>query len=72
MCTTAVPIVYYDHHTLFTDKHGLILLLQDTSMSLNEVSAAVSVLLGFAPPTSLPDHSSAQVIGLLVLHIGTS
>jgi hypothetical protein len=31
-------------------------------MSLNEVSAAVSVLLGFAPPASLPARSSAQVI----------
>lgn len=34
---------------------------QDTSMSLNEVSATVSVLLGFAPPTSLPASSSAQL-----------
>jgi renin receptor len=31
-------------------------------MSLNEVYATVSVLLGFAPPTSLPALSSSQVI----------
>ncbi|GJN04313.1 hypothetical protein PR202_ga21854 [Eleusine coracana subsp. coracana] len=42
------------------------MLLQDTSMSLNEVSAAVSVLLGFAPPTSLPVHSSAQLNKVLL------
>ncbi|KAL6900630.1 hypothetical protein ACP4OV_005306 [Aristida adscensionis] len=34
---------------------------QDTLMSLNEVSAAVSVLLGFAPSTSLPERSSSQL-----------
>ncbi|KAK3122465.1 hypothetical protein QOZ80_8BG0669940 [Eleusine coracana subsp. coracana] len=39
---------------------------KDTSMSLNEVSAAVSVLLGFAPPTSLPVHSSAQLNKVLL------
>ncbi|TVU04456.1 hypothetical protein EJB05_47566 [Eragrostis curvula] len=39
---------------------------QDTSMSLNEVSAAVSVLLGFAPPTSLPTRSSSQLNKVLL------
>ncbi|KAL6662049.1 hypothetical protein ACP70R_001433 [Stipagrostis hirtigluma subsp. patula] len=39
---------------------------QDTSMSLNEVSAAVSVLLGFAPPTSLPAGSSSQLNKVLL------
>ncbi|XP_066331209.1 uncharacterized protein [Miscanthus floridulus] len=34
---------------------------QDASMSLNEVSAAVSVLLGFAPSTSLPAISSSKL-----------
>ncbi|KAG2580835.1 hypothetical protein PVAP13_6NG366700 [Panicum virgatum] len=39
---------------------------QGTSMSLNEVSAAVSVLLGFAPPTALPVLSSSQLNKLLI------
>lgn len=34
---------------------------QDASMSFNEVSAAVSVLLGFAPSTSLPAISSSKL-----------
>ncbi|XP_062190992.1 uncharacterized protein LOC133894835 isoform X2 [Phragmites australis] len=39
---------------------------QDSSMSLNEVSAVVSVLLGFAPPTSLPTRSSSQLNKVLL------
>ncbi|CAO2169923.1 unnamed protein product [Urochloa humidicola] len=39
---------------------------QETSMSLNEVSAAISVLLGFAPPTSLPALSSSQLNKVLL------
>ncbi|KAJ1269728.1 hypothetical protein BS78_07G233300 [Paspalum vaginatum] len=39
---------------------------QDASMSLDEVSAAVSVLLGFAPPTSLPALSSLQLNKVLL------
>lgn len=39
---------------------------QDTSMSLDEVSAAVSVLLGFAPPTSLPTSSSSKLNKVLL------
>jgi hypothetical protein len=35
---------------------------QGTSMSFNEVSAVVSVLLGFAPPAALAVLSSSQVI----------
>jgi len=35
-------------------------------MSLNEVSAAVSVLLGFAPPAALPVLSSSQLNKLLI------
>ncbi|KAF0900831.1 hypothetical protein E2562_035467 [Oryza meyeriana var. granulata] len=34
---------------------------QATSMSLDEVSATVSVLLGFAPPASLPAQSSSKL-----------
>jgi len=48
--------------SLLANIHGIIVLLQGTSMSLNEVSAAVSVLLGFAPPAALPVLSSSQVI----------
>jgi renin receptor len=40
---------------------NLAMLQQATSMSLDEVSAAVSVLLGFAPPAMLPSQSSAKV-----------
>ncbi|XP_020158291.1 uncharacterized protein [Aegilops tauschii subsp. strangulata] len=39
---------------------------QATSMSLDEVSAAVSVLLGFAPPAMLPAPSSAKLNKLLL------
>ncbi|KAF7103293.1 hypothetical protein CFC21_104296 [Triticum aestivum] len=39
---------------------------QATSMSLDEVSAAVSVLLGFAPPAMLPLPSSAKLNKLLL------
>ncbi|XP_048546794.1 uncharacterized protein LOC125525832 isoform X3 [Triticum urartu] len=39
---------------------------QATSMSLGEVSAAVSVLLGFAPPAILPAPSSAKLNKLLL------
>ncbi|CAO2186527.1 unnamed protein product [Urochloa humidicola] len=39
---------------------------QEASMSLNEVSAAISVLLGFAPPTSLPALSSSQLNKVLL------
>ncbi|TKW11857.1 hypothetical protein SEVIR_6G259900v4 [Setaria viridis] len=39
---------------------------QEASMSLNEVSAAVSVLLGFAPPTALPALSSSQLNKVLL------
>ncbi|XBI00123.1 hypothetical protein VPH35_129277 [Triticum aestivum] len=39
---------------------------QATSMSLDEVSAAVSVLLGFAPPAMLPAPSSAKFNKLLL------
>jgi hypothetical protein len=39
---------------------------QATSMSLDEVSAAVSVLLGFAPPAMLPSHSSAKLNKVLL------
>ncbi|OEL31935.1 hypothetical protein BAE44_0007046 [Dichanthelium oligosanthes] len=39
---------------------------QEASMSLNEVSAIVSVLLGFAPPTSLPALSSSQLNKVLL------
>jgi hypothetical protein len=39
---------------------------QGTSMSFNEVSAAVSVLLGFAPPAALPVLSSSQLNKLLI------
>ncbi|KAG0524008.1 hypothetical protein BDA96_07G172800 [Sorghum bicolor] len=39
---------------------------QDASMSLNEVSAAVSVLLGFAAPTSLPAISSSKLNKVLL------
>ncbi|XP_066352187.1 uncharacterized protein [Miscanthus floridulus] len=39
---------------------------QDASMSLNEVSAAVSVLLGFAPSTSLPAISSSKLNKVLL------
>uniref|UniRef100_A0A0E0LY44 DUF7794 domain-containing protein n=1 Tax=Oryza punctata TaxID=4537 RepID=A0A0E0LY44_ORYPU len=39
---------------------------QATSMSLDEVSAAVSVLLGFAPPPSLPAQSSSKLDKLLL------
>jgi len=35
-------------------------------MSLDEVSAAVSVLLGFAPPAMLPSHSSAKLNKVLL------
>lgn len=39
-----------------------ITLQQAASMSLDQVSAAVSVLLGFAPPPSLPAQSSSKVL----------
>ncbi|XP_015696224.1 uncharacterized protein LOC102714213 [Oryza brachyantha] len=39
---------------------------QATSMSLEEVSAAVSVLLGFAPPPFLPAHSSSKLNQVLL------
>ncbi|CAM0911492.1 unnamed protein product [Alopecurus aequalis] len=39
---------------------------QATSMSLDEVSAAVSVLLGFAPPAMLPSHSFAKLDKVLL------
>ncbi|XP_008670213.1 uncharacterized protein [Zea mays] len=39
---------------------------QDASMSLNEVSAVVSVLLGFAPSTSLPAISSSKLNKVLL------
>nr|CAB3483861.1 unnamed protein product [Digitaria exilis] len=39
---------------------------QGVSMSLNDVSAAVSILLGFAPPTSLPAVSSSQLNKVLL------
>ncbi|RLM60254.1 uncharacterized protein C2845_PM14G20360 [Panicum miliaceum] len=39
---------------------------QGTSMSFNEVSAAVSVLLGFAPPAAQPVLSSSQLNKLLI------
>uniref|UniRef100_A0A0E0EP87 DUF7794 domain-containing protein n=1 Tax=Oryza meridionalis TaxID=40149 RepID=A0A0E0EP87_9ORYZ len=38
---------------------------QAASMSLDQVSAAVSVLLGFAPPPSLPSQSSSKLDKLL-------
>lgn len=37
------------------------MLRQQNSMSLSEVGAAVSVLLGLAPPASLPPDSSSKV-----------
>ncbi|XP_062196652.1 uncharacterized protein LOC133899641 [Phragmites australis] len=39
---------------------------QGTSMSLNEVSAAVSILLGFTPHTFLPAHSSSKLNKVLL------
>ncbi|KAM0851513.1 hypothetical protein ACQ4PT_052355 [Festuca glaucescens] len=39
---------------------------QATSMSLDEVTAAVSVLLGFAPPAMLPSESSAKLNKVLL------
>uniref|UniRef100_A0A0E0AZ52 DUF7794 domain-containing protein n=1 Tax=Oryza glumipatula TaxID=40148 RepID=A0A0E0AZ52_9ORYZ len=39
---------------------------QAASMSLDQVSAAVSVLLGFAPPPSLPAQSSSKLDKLLL------
>ena len=39
--------------------------LQSKSMSLPEVGAAISVLLGFAPPSTLSSESSEKVIVLL-------
>uniref|UniRef100_A0A0D9XB21 DUF7794 domain-containing protein n=1 Tax=Leersia perrieri TaxID=77586 RepID=A0A0D9XB21_9ORYZ len=39
---------------------------QAISMSLDEVYAAVSVLLGFAPPASLPTQSSSKINELLL------
>ncbi|KAL6646407.1 hypothetical protein ACP70R_018015 [Stipagrostis hirtigluma subsp. patula] len=60
-----VSAVFVDaaSHRFLRDQQGD---NQDTSMSLNEVSAAVSVLLGFAPPTSLPAGSSSQLNKVLL------
>ncbi|KAF7110470.1 hypothetical protein CFC21_110571 [Triticum aestivum] len=49
-------------HRYLRDQQGD----QATSMSLDEVSAAVSVLLGFAPPAMLPAPSSAKLNELLL------
>lgn len=45
---------------------------QSRSMSLLEVSAAVSVLLGFAPPASLSADGSSKVIKILCCFLSLS